>query len=109
LKRIAAGNWEEGEVASAQFKKSMDLRLMAADDRSLHHGAIAEQGLGRDAEASCTGSTAAGPPRRFPPLTLAGGALPGAQWVGLRVRATPGDANRKDGPREIARAEGRSR
>jgi hypothetical protein len=104
---LRAGNWEAAEKgAVAQFKKVMDLyAAQGGADRDLilytMVRAIAEKGLGRDAEASWHWHMAAGllPALNGADLSPYGAPAKALQQEGLRARATPkGMQYTKDGP-----------
>lgn len=104
---LRAGNWEAAEKgAMAQFKKVMDLyAAQGGADRDLvlytMVRAIAEKGLGRDAEASWHWHMAAGllPALNGADLSPYGAPAKALQEEGLRARATPkGTSYTKDGP-----------
>lgn len=104
---LRAGNWEAAEKgAAAQFKKVMEMyAAQGGADRDLilytMVRAIAEKGLGRDAEASWHWHMAAGllPALNGADLALYGAPAKALQQEGLRARATPkGASYTKDGP-----------
>lgn len=106
-KELRAGNWEAAEKgAAAQFKKVMEqYAAQGGADRDLllytMVRAIAEKGLGRDAEASWHWHMAAGllPALASGDLTVYGAPAKALQQEGLRARATPkGTQYTKDGP-----------
>lgn len=106
-KDLRAGNWAAAEKGTAtQFKNTMDqYAAEGAADRDLilytMVRAIAEKGLGRDADASWHWHMAAGllPILNDADLSPYGAPAKALQKEGLRVRATPkGTRYTKDGP-----------
>ena len=106
-KELRAGNWEAAEKgAAAQFKNVLELYAAqggAERDLILYTmiRAIAEKGLGRDADASWHWHMAAGllPALNDADLSPYGAPAKALQKEGLRVRATPRGAKySKDGP-----------
>lgn len=106
-KELRAGNWAAAEQgASAQLKKTLEQSAAGGGaDRDLilytMVRAIAEKGLGRDADASWHWYMATGllPALSAADLSMYGAPAKALQQEALRVRATPkGTKYSKDGP-----------